>query len=247
MHPDPHDDSDPYEIFLPERRGANLYERTQPEELIQSSAHSTSSDTDALNVPSHITLYSGHHQLVVPFKDYIKNIASRGNCPAIESAALGANILIQTSKALEKIASGHFEALNNDFDIAGNIDGNFDYVPERHIFNNVAGIVDELWGLHFVAKDISAPAPVLDSEWQHSARALAIRGYNPVQIVKYLCPHLELARFEEFDLASFDSAHAKEDDGSITTMNVNEPALNQTNPLSPAALMALRMFRSRRH
>jgi len=166
MIPDAHADSDPHEIFIPERHNIDL------------------NATSLSAVPEYVSVYEGAKMLIMPFKDYIKNIASGGDDQKLESAALGANVLIQMSVMLEK-----------GFDIAACGAGGYEFDSKRKISDNVSKVVDETWGCYFVAKNKNAVTPVFDEEWMQSVRTLAIRGYNPVQIVGYLCPGLEVAWF----------------------------------------------------
>jgi len=117
-------------------------------------------------------------------KDYIKNIASGNYCPTMERAALGANILLQMSIAIGKVQGGASIADDSAF------------VHGRDIVDNVSKVVDAVWGYYFVAEDGYTVPFQCDKEWQDSAKALAIRGYNPVQIVSYLNPKLRLVRLE---------------------------------------------------
>jgi len=168
MIPDLYADSDPYEIFIPERREVGL------------------GATSLSAVPENVSVYENGRKLIMPFKDYIKNIASGGTVQNLEHAALGANILIQMSDILGK-----------GLDITACGAGDYEFDSKREISDNVSKVVDEIWGCYFVAKDNRAKTPIFDEEWMQSVRVLAIRGYNPVQIVAYLCPGLEVAWFGE--------------------------------------------------
>ena len=250
MLPDPHGEYGPYEIFIPDYRGADLYERAQSRKFRVSGLLTTSSPK--LAVPSHITVHMGRpdepaERLVITLKDYIKNIASCENNPTLESAALGSNILIQMSIALEKITSRNYRARGYDFDITSSGDHDLGFIKGRNIFNNVSGIVDELWGFYILANDEFAHAPILDDAWQHSARALAIRGYNPAQIIHYLCPGLELVAFEEADLREVDVLCEDEREGvdaeaERVVEGQSQSQRNGQSHINPAVLMALSMF-----
>ena len=261
-YPDPYGDAEPHEIFIPERLGTDLYESSQSKKfMVQGLLRGVS--LSKLVVPSHITVHMGSpnesaERLVVPFKQYIKNIASSGNSPTLESAALGANILIQMSVALEKISSRSYRGNGYDFDITSSIEHDQAFIKDRNIFNNVSGIVDELWGLHIMAKDEPVEVPVFDDAWQYSARALAIRGYNPAQIVNYLCPGVQLVVFEEAGEANFTEPDCAEDvissasiEAVATESSMDEEAemsvesQSSIKSVNPAALMALGMLRRR--
>ena len=174
MLPDSRGDSEPHEIIIPDFRGVSLYERAYK------GLSAAQIPRAKVNAPAHIAVY----ETKVPIKDYIKNIASSMNNPTLESAALGANILIQMSAVL---GASSAESTPNFLP---------PFAEGREIFSNVAGIVDELWGLYFVSERESDSMPVCDERWQESARILAIRGFNPVQIVSYLCPGIKVFKFE---------------------------------------------------
>jgi len=189
MLPDPTGDSEPHEIFIPKRvddRPCGC-----PKEGKLMSAHAVSihaGNNNELTVPSHITVRTNDGNIQLPLKDYIKNITSAENIHSSEYAALGANILLQVSKVVERVAENAVGEL---------AESDFPFVCGRSILSNVSKTVDELWGYYFVASDETQTAPNHNRAWQDSANALAIRGYNPVQIVNYLCPGLVIMRFLE--------------------------------------------------
>ena len=191
MLPDPMGDSEPHEIFIPTRRDESPCGCPNESKLISVLAiNAHSRDNKELIVPSHVRVHTSEENIKIPLKDYIKNVASTENVHSLESAALGANILLLASRVIEKV-SGHHDS---DRVLA---ESNFPFAWGRSIPGNVSKMVDEIWGYCFVTSDESGTAPICNNAWQVSANALAIRGYNPVQIVNYLCPKLVIWKFLE--------------------------------------------------
>ena len=186
-----------YEIFIPCRREADLHDRSSHEETVI--GHSNENIlSSSLVVPPHITVHMGQpdeeaETLVVSLKEYVKNVASGENNPSWEDAALGANILMQMSVALDRISDNRSRNSGRNFDITNRPGHGSAFVPGRNTFNNVSRIVDELWGLRVIEKDGRMMPP--NDAFRHSARNLALRGYNPAQIINYICPHHTVSGF----------------------------------------------------
>lgn len=94
--------------------------------------HLGSPDSDALNVTE-------------TFADYIKNVASSEIYPTWPTEAIKANVLAQTSVALNRVYTNYYRNRGYDFDITGSPAYDQTYVYQREIFNSVSDIVDEVY------------------------------------------------------------------------------------------------------
>jgi len=189
MLPDPRGDSEPHEIIIPERRSENPCGCPNETKLISAlKVNAATEGNKGITVPSHITVHTNDGNIKIPLKDYMKNIISAENVESLERAALGANIMILVSEVIEKVYENHDKVFTAS---------DFPFVWGRSILGNVSKTVDELWGYCFVTRDEPKAVQIHGKAWQDSANALAIRGYNPVQIMNYLCPKLVVWRFLE--------------------------------------------------
>lgn len=88
---------------------------------------------------------SGAENVTVPFRDYIKNVASSEIYSTWPEEAIKANILAQVSFALNRIYTEWYPSMGYDFDITN--DTNFDqkFINGRNIYENISRITDELF------------------------------------------------------------------------------------------------------
>jgi len=101
-------------------------------------------------IPETITVHLGAPgsaapNVTVPFSDYIKNVASSEIYPTWSEAALRANILAETSFALNRIYTEYYRSRGYDYDITNSTASDQAFVYGREIFDNISRLVDELY------------------------------------------------------------------------------------------------------
>ena len=101
-------------------------------------------------IPENITVHLGAPgsdapNVTVPFSDYIKNVASSEVYPTWSDAALRANILAQTSFALNRIYTEYYRSRGYDYDITSSTASDQAFIYGREIFDNIGALVDELF------------------------------------------------------------------------------------------------------
>ena len=154
---------------------------------------------DTPYIPANITVHLGPpgaaaENVTVPFRDYIKNVASSEIYPTWNEAALRANILAQISFALNKIYLEYYPSRGYDFDITSSTAYDQKYIQGRDIFENVGQLVDELFQSYI--RRIGTIEPLSSSfcngttvtcsgmsQW--GSQGLAQQGYNYLDILKY--------------------------------------------------------------
>ena len=99
-------------------------------------------------VPETITVHLGApgesaRNVVVPFAQYIKNVASHEIYPTWPESAIRANILAQISYALNRVYTEYYRARGYDFDITSTTRYDQAYVEDGDIFENISRIVDD--------------------------------------------------------------------------------------------------------
>ncbi len=101
-------------------------------------------------IPETITVHLGApggpgENVTVPFSDYIKNVASSEVYPTWSDAALRANILAETSFALNRVYTEYYRSRGYDYDITNSTASDQAFVYGREIFDNISALVDELF------------------------------------------------------------------------------------------------------
>lgn len=150
-------------------------------------------------IPENITVHLGPPNsdapnITLPFRDYIKNVASSEIYPTWPEAALRANILAQITYALNRIYTEWYPSQGYDFDITNSIAYDQAFVQDRDIFENVSQIVDEIFNSYVVQQ--GSVAPYFTQYCSGAARqcaglsqwgtvALAEQGYGPYEILQY--------------------------------------------------------------
>lgn len=101
-------------------------------------------------IPETITVHLGApdqaaENVTVPFRDYIKNVASSEIYPTWDEDAIYANILAQISYALNRVYTEFYRSQGYDFEITNNTAYDQKYIQGRNIFSNISEIVDDIF------------------------------------------------------------------------------------------------------
>ena len=150
-------------------------------------------------VPETITVHLGApgesaRNVVVPFAQYIKNVASHEIYPTWPESAIRANILAQISYALNRVYTEYYRARGYDFDITSTTRYDQAYVEDGDIFENISRIVDDIFNNYIVRQGSVEPlfAQFCDgvrtrcgglSQW--GSVDLAEEGMTPYEILQY--------------------------------------------------------------
>ena len=113
-------------------------------------------------VPETITVHLGApgesaRNVVVPFAQYIKNVASHEIYPTWPESAIRANILAQISYALNRVYTEYYRARGYDFDITSTTRYDQAYVEDGDIFENISRIVDDIFNNYIVRQGSVEP------------------------------------------------------------------------------------------
>ncbi len=155
--------------------------------------------TDAPYIPSAITVHLGPPEsqagnVTVPFRDYIKNVASSEIYPTWNDAALRANILAQISFALNKIYLEYYPSRGYDFNITSSTAYDQKYIQGRDIFENISRLVDELFQSYIrrtgaieplAASFCNGTTVTCSGMSQWGSQDLAQQGRSYLDILKY--------------------------------------------------------------
>ena len=152
-------------------------------------------------IPNKIVVHLGTpsssaRNVTVPFRDYIKNVASSEIYPTWPEQALRANIHAQISLALNRVFTEWYRSKGKgyDFDITNSTSYDQYYVHGRNIFESISKLVDEIFDTYLQKGDAIEPyyAEYCDGKSvscagmkQWGTKDLADKGYSAIQILRY--------------------------------------------------------------
>ena len=101
-------------------------------------------------IPNNITVHLGTpdsqaENVTLPFRDYIKNVASSEIYPTWHISALRANILAQVSFALNRVYTEFYPSQGYAFNITSSTAYDQKFIKGRNIFDNISTLVDDLF------------------------------------------------------------------------------------------------------
>jgi peptidoglycan hydrolase-like protein with peptidoglycan-binding domain len=151
-------------------------------------------------IPEYIVVHAGAptdasaRDYWIPFKDYIKNVASCEIYSTWPENTIRANILAIISFTLNRVYTEWYRAKGNNFTITNStaFDHAFNY--GRNIYQNISNIVDELFNTFITKPDIRQPLltqycdgrRVQCPDWmtQWGSKDFGERGYSAIDILK---------------------------------------------------------------
>ncbi len=150
-------------------------------------------------IPETITVHLGApnsnaENVTVPFRDYVKNVASSEIYPTWPENALRANIAVIVSFALNRIYTEWYRSRGYDFDITNSTQYDQAFVYGRDVFENISLLVDELYP-EFIRRNGSieplfaafcnGTTVTCNGLSQWGTVDLANQGMTPIEILRY--------------------------------------------------------------
>ena len=149
-------------------------------------------------VPQYITVHLGKpdesaQNVTIPFDEYLKNVASSEIYPSWPVSAIRAKVLAQSSFALNRVYTEYYRSRGYDFDITSTTQNDQRFVYGRDIFDNISGIVDDLYGSYIRKEGRIEPyfssfcdgyEVQCDGLSQWGSVALAEQGLNSLEILR---------------------------------------------------------------
>ncbi|MFV0516257.1 MAG: peptidoglycan-binding protein [Aminipila sp.] len=150
-------------------------------------------------IPQNITVHLGPpssyaQNVIVPFDDYIKNVASSEIYPTWQEEALEANIYAQISYALNRVYTEFYRSQGYNFDITNTTAMDQKFINGRNIFENIDKIVSEIFNSYIrrkgkieplAAKYCNGTTTTCNGLSQWGSEELAQQGYEAFDILKY--------------------------------------------------------------
>lgn len=130
----------------------------------------------------------------VPYRDYIKNVASSEIYATWPDSTITANILAIMSFTLNRVYTEWYRNKGYDFTITSSTAYDHKWIANRNIFENISLIVDEIFNQFLSRPDVRQPiltqycdgkkvtCPNWMSQW--GSKTLGDKGYSPIEILR---------------------------------------------------------------
>ena len=131
----------------------------------------------------------------VPYRDYIKNVASSEIYATWPDAAIRANILAIMSFTLNRVYTEWYRNRGYNFTITSSTAFDHKWIPGRNIFDTISLVVDEIFADYLSRPGVRQPiltqycdgrrvsCPNWLSQW--GSKSLADDGYSTIDILRY--------------------------------------------------------------
>ncbi len=131
----------------------------------------------------------------VPYKDYIKNVASCEIYANWPEAAITANVLAIMSFTMNRVYTEWYRNRGYDFTITSSTAYDHKWIYGRNIFESISNVVDDIFTSYLSRPDVKQPiltqycdgkrvsCPNWMTQW--GSKALGDQGYAPIEILRY--------------------------------------------------------------
>lgn len=130
----------------------------------------------------------------VPYRDYVKNVASSEIYATWPQSTIIANVLAIMSFSLNRVYTEWYRNKGYDFTITSSTAFDQKWIYGRNIFESISDVVDEIFDQYLSRPNVKQPiltqycdgrrvtCPNWLSQW--GSRELGERGYSPIQIIR---------------------------------------------------------------
>lgn len=152
-------------------------------------------------IPEYVVVHDGPpsdksaQDYYVPYRDYIKNVASSEIYATWPQAAIYANVLAIQSFTLNRVYTEWYRNKGYSFTITSSTAYDHKWIPERNIFDTISEVVDSVFNNYLSRPDVRQPiltqycdgkrvtCPGVMSQW--GSKSLADSGYSAIEILRY--------------------------------------------------------------
>ncbi len=155
---------------------------------------------ESVVIPEYIVVHDGPpnsdaENYYVPYRDYIKNVASSEIYATWPEATIYANILAIQSFTLNRIYTEWYPSKGYNFTITSSTAYDHKWIPGRNIFDTINFAVDQIFTNYLSRPGIRQPiltqycdgqrvtCPDVMSQW--GSKDLGERGYSAIEILRY--------------------------------------------------------------
>lgn len=202
---EPEDDPEPAvnPILIPEHTLYGHYPPKIAEAEVQPVNESGEIVLSRVVVPQTIIVHDGvptdasARNYYVPYRDYIKNVASSEIYATWPESTITANVLAIMSFTLNRVYTEHYRNRGYDFTITSSTAFDHKWIYGRNIFENISVIVDEIFDSYLSRPEVRQPiltqycdgrqVQCLHRGWmtQWGSCSLGERGYSPIEILRH--------------------------------------------------------------
>lgn len=191
----------PSDIVIPAHTLYAEYPPKIPEDEIKPLSESGEIVLSRVVVPETIVVHTGPpndagaKNYYVPYKDYIKNVASSEIYATWPESTITANILAIMSFTLNRVYTEWYRNKGFNFTITNSTAYDHFFVPGRNIFENISEIVDTIFTNFLSRPNVRQPiltqycdgSRVTCPQWmsQWGSKTLGEEGYEPIEIIRY--------------------------------------------------------------
>lgn len=188
------------EIDIPEHTLYYEYPPKIPEEEIKPVGESGEIVLSRVVIPEYVIVHDGvpsdnsAADYYIPYRDYIKNVASSEIYATWPEAAITANVLAIQSFTLNRVYTEWYRNRGYNFTITTSTAYDQKFIYGRNIFDSISRIVDEIFDEYLSFPDVRQPlftqycdgrlvtCPNWMSQW--GSCSLAERGFSAIQILR---------------------------------------------------------------
>lgn len=188
------------EIDIPEHTLYYEYPPKIPEEEIKPMGESGEIVLSRVVIPEYVIVHDGvpsdnsAADYYIPYRDYIKNVASSEIYATWPEAAITANVLAIQSFTLNRVYTEWYRNRGYNFTITTSTAYDQKFIYGRNIFDSISRIVDEIFDEYLSFPDVRQPlftqycdgrlvtCPNWMSQW--GSCSLAERGFSAIQILR---------------------------------------------------------------
>lgn len=152
-------------------------------------------------VPQNVVVHDGvpsdasAKNYFVPYRDYIKNVASSEIYATWPQSTITANVLAIMSFTLNRVYTEWYRNQGYDFTITSSTAYDHKWIPGRNIFESISVIVDDIFDSYLSRPEVKQPiltqycdgrrvsCPGWLTQW--GSCDLGERGYSPIEILRY--------------------------------------------------------------
>lgn len=202
LEPDGEDNAQKDSIVIPAHTLYAKYPQKEAEAEVQPVGESGEIVLSRVVVPQTIIVHDGApsnssaQNYYVPYRDYIKNVASSEIYATWPQASITANVLAIMSFTLNRVYTEHYRNRGYDFTITSSTAYDHKWIYGRNFYESISVIVDEIFDNYLSRPDVRQPiltqycdgrqVQCSDRGWmtQWGSCELGERGYSPIEILR---------------------------------------------------------------
>ena len=201
LRPLAEDEGAPPDILIPDHTLYGEYPPKIAEPEIKPIAESGNIVLSRVVTPEIIVVHDGTPRnasasnYYVPYRDYIKNVASSEIYANWPESTITANVLAIMSFTMNRVYTEWYRNKGYDFTITSSTAYDHKWIYGRNIFESISAVVDDIFTSYLSRPDVKQPIltqycdgqRVACPDWmtQWGSRDLGEQGYSPIEILRY--------------------------------------------------------------